>query len=161
MSDQYTEDPAKYRYILTRSWIGTGGLVNFLMLNPSIADATKDDPTIRKCVGFAKRWGFSGIVVTNLFAMRATKPVDLWRADFLTALGEEADTAIDEAARAADLVVVAWGAHQKASYRANAVMNLVIPTVDLYCIGRSKDGHPLHPCMAAYTDAPVIFRGRS
>lgn len=68
---------SNHRYTLRRDWLGVGGIVNFIMLNPSTADEIFNDPTIRKCIGFAKRWGFSGLVVTNLFAFRATDPADL------------------------------------------------------------------------------------
>lgn len=150
-----------HRYTLHRNWIGNGSIVNFLMLNPSTADDILDDQTIRKCCGFAKRWGFGGIVVTNLFAYRATKPVDLWSAasaNWSHALGERADEAIESAAKSADIVVAAWGAHKKAKPRADAVMSLIVPSIDLYCIGLTSGGFPLHPCMAGYTDAPVVFR---
>src|SRR5437868_12651695 len=63
----------KFRYRLTRQW-GEGAALPFVMLNPSTADAEQDDPTIRKCVGFAKRMGYDGIEVVNLYAYRATKP---------------------------------------------------------------------------------------
>src|ERR1700744_1291942 len=66
-----------HRFTLMRNWMGSGEIVNFVMLNPSTADDKFDDPTIRKCCGFAKRWGYSGIIVTNLFAFRATDPKDL------------------------------------------------------------------------------------
>ena len=66
-----------YRYSLTRKWEAWKGTVNFIMLNPSTADAQEDDPTIRRCIGFAKAWGYGGIVVTNLFAYRATNPKEL------------------------------------------------------------------------------------
>ena len=66
----------RYRYVLSRGW-GQGNLMNFVMCNPSTADAEVDDPTIRKCVGFAKKFGFDGIQVMNLFAFRATDPKEL------------------------------------------------------------------------------------
>lgn len=152
-----------HRFTLTRKWIGSGGRINWIMLNPSTADEVQDDPTIRKVIGFSKRWGFSELVVTNLFAFRATKPAALWKvheSDYVRALGTRADEAIEEAAKSSRLVVAAWGAHKKASARAEAVMNLVIHGIDLYCIGLTQGGFPLHPCMAAYTDAPVLFTGR-
>ena len=66
-----------YRYRLWRYWHTEREPLIFIMLNPSTADAMQDDPTIRKCIGFAKRLGFGGIEVVNLFAYRATDPRDL------------------------------------------------------------------------------------
>ena len=67
----------QYRYTLTRVWSLERGLVLFVGLNPSTADAERDDPTVRRCVGYARRWGFGGVLVANLFAYRATDPRDL------------------------------------------------------------------------------------
>ncbi|TMF61888.1 MAG: DUF1643 domain-containing protein, partial [Chloroflexi bacterium] len=60
----------RYRYRLWRRWDGARPVVAFVMLNPSTADARRDDPTIRRCIGFAKSWGFGGVEVVNLFAYR-------------------------------------------------------------------------------------------
>lgn len=149
-----------HRLTLRRSWIGDGGIVNWIMLNPSTADDKFDDPTIRKCCGFAKRWGYSGIIVTNLFAYRATYPKDLHSliqdGKLDIAIGEGNDEAIANAANEADLVVMAWGANA-ARYQ-NRVADVMRMFIAPSCIGLTKDGHPLHPCMAGYTDAPVPFR---
>lgn len=149
-----------HRVTLTRRWLGTGGEINWIMLNPSTADELADDPTIRKCIGFSKRWGFSSLVVTNLFSFRATHPKDLKdlvRSDYARAVGDN-DGALIECASRAQLVVAAWGTHGNIAGRAEDVLYRVIPSVDLYCIARTKDGFPLHPCMAGYTDAPLEFR---
>jgi hypothetical protein len=69
-----------YRYRLTRTWDAVRWSAAFVMLNPSTADAVDDDPTIKRCVGFAKRWGCGGIVVANLFAFRSADP-DEWPID--------------------------------------------------------------------------------
>lgn len=66
-----------YRYALTRVWDESKPLVLFIMLNPSTASGSIDDPTIRRCVGFASNWGYGGILVGNLFAFRATNPIDI------------------------------------------------------------------------------------
>src|SRR6266478_2655415 len=105
---------SNYRYVLRRNWLGSGGLLNFVMLNPSTADDVFDDATIRRCVGFAKRWGFSSLVVTNLCAYRATQPNDLWALVNLEnarhlAIGEGNTVHIEREAKMAHQVVCAWG----------------------------------------------------
>src|SRR5438105_288943 len=73
-------DGGRYRYSLTREWDRRGDQACWIMLNPSIANAERDDPTIRRCIGFARRWGLGGIVVVNLFGLVATYPIELARA---------------------------------------------------------------------------------
>lgn len=149
-----------HRLELSRSWIGTGGTVNWIMLNPSTADDVFDDPTIRKCIGFSKRWGFSRLSVTNLFSFRATDPRDMKecaRCDWVRAVGL-ADGALIQHASTADLVVAAWGIHGNFHGRADDVLNRVLPETQLFCIGKTKAGFPIHPVMAAYTSAPERFR---
>lgn len=142
--------------------MGSGGIVNWIMLNPSTADERFDDPTIRKCCGFAKRWGYRGITVSNLFAFRATDPADLIACaakDYGAAVGG-GETNCQMAAEAwrADLVVIAWGAHAKRfPERVREVLDTVLVESQLFCIGRTKEGHPLHPCMAPYIDHPIPF----
>ena len=99
-----------YRYSLTRKWEAWKGTVNFIMLNPSTADAQEDDPTIRRCIGFAKAWGYGGIVVTNLFAYRATNPKELKKVD--KPFGEHNHLyQLEAAVISSELTVCAWGAH--------------------------------------------------
>lgn len=149
-----------HRLILVREWLGTGGTVNWIMLNPSTADDVFDDPTIRKCVGFSKRWGFRGMTITNLFSFRATDPADLRmlvKTDYARAVGY-ADGALIQYARDAELVVAAWGNHGNLAGRADDVLSRVLPETSLSCIGLTKAGMPIHPCMTAYTDKPAQFR---
>jgi hypothetical protein len=154
-----------HRLTLRRSWIGTGGQVNWLMLNPSTATDTADDPTIRKCIGFSKRWGFSRMVVTNLFAFRATDPKDLHvllaTGRYDRAVGAGNDEAIANAANESGAVVVAWGANAGKGLVAMRVRAVMRMFQHPSCIGLTKDGHPPHPCMAGYTDAPIIFASQT
>lgn len=147
-----------YRYTLRRSWMGAGSVVNFVMLNPSTADEVFDDPTIRKCTGFAKRWGFSGLVVTNLFAFRATDPRDLRNCGLELAIGPENDAVLRREATLAGTVVCAWGEHGGWLKRDEAVMNGPLAGLDLGRIGSTRGGYPLHPSRCAYTSAPEMFR---
>jgi len=95
-----------YRYWLTRTWDESRSAVCWLMLNPSTADATRDDPTIRRCIGIARRWGHGGIVAVNLFALRATDPAELVRA--VDPVGPENDAAV-RSHTAGLRVIAAWG----------------------------------------------------
>lgn len=96
-----------YRYTLERQWCQDPRYVLWLMLNPSTADATKDDATIRRCVGFAKSWGYGGILVGNLYAYRATHPRELKSA--ADPVGPENDVHLLLLFRRASLVVCGWG----------------------------------------------------
>lgn len=159
-----------YRYRLDRWW-GEGPTVCFVMLNPSTADASVDDPTIRKCLGFAKRWGASAITVVNQFAYRATKPSDLRAFGLLAgedaARGPENVRHLETALRQADEVVCAWGAGGGVIERPRgdgfSYLNIpllarkVNPTVPVSCLGYTKGGMPRHPLMLGYSTQSEPF----
>ena len=141
-----------YRYHLTRTVAPSGGTVLWVMLNPSVADADTDDPTIRRCKSFTKAWGRGELQVVNLFALRSTKPAGLWAAR--NAVGPDNDawierTARDVAARPRGLVVCAWGAGggKRALMRAIAVEVLLRRAgVALHRLGVCEErGEPRHP----------------
>jgi hypothetical protein len=118
--------------------------VNFLMLNPSTADAFALDPTNRRCVGFAQRWGFGGLVTTNLFAFRSTDPKGLRGAT--DPIGSDNDTAIVHAARSAELVIASWGNHGTYRGRGEQVSDMLHRAgVALHHLRRTRAGHPAHP----------------
>lgn len=131
----------RYRYLLRRRW-GAGPRVAFVMLNPSTADASRDDPTIRRCVGFARRWGFRSVDVVNLFAYRTPHPRALARA--ADPVGPANDRHLRRAVRRAALVVCAWGATDLAHARARAVAGL-FDGIRLRCLGWTRSGAPRHP----------------
>jgi hypothetical protein len=127
----------------------------FVMLNPSTADASEDDPTIRKCIGFAKRWGAGGIRVVNLYPWRATNPRDLPNGREVggehTGVLSNNDAAILAASCDAGWVVVAWGAnHGPWPMQRVHVLDL-LRNRRVCCLGRTADGSPRHPLMLAYT----------
>lgn len=130
----------RYRYVLWRHWGGTGGTTMIVGLNPSTADATHDDPTIRRCIGFARDWGYSDLCMTNLFAYRATKPHDPMAAD--DPVGPDNDAWLFEVARNAAIVVAAWGVHGTRLGRDRVVRGM-LPCLN--ALRRTKDGHPGHP----------------
>lgn len=146
-----------YRYKLWRTWDYDLMPTAWVMLNPSTADATVDDPTIRRCMAFSRRWGAGGIIVVNLFALRATDPADLLRAARAGTdpIGPENDRHLLDVFPACDVVIAAWGAHAMAKDRAKAVLSLVPETMELSCLGTTKAGYPRHPLYVS-ADCPLI-----
>jgi len=144
-----------YRYVLTRTWDATAPAVTWIMLNPSTADAMKDDPTIRRCKAFARREGFGGMSVVNLFGLRATDPRTL--REHPDPVGPANDWFLRLHAQAAPRAVAAWGAHGALRGRVAEVAGMlaVSPGVRLECLGVTKDGHPRHP-LYVRSDAPLI-----
>jgi len=138
-----------YRYDLWRTWLGGDGFAMFVGLNPSTADETQDDPTIRRCVAFAKAWGYAGLCMTNLFAFRATDPRDMKRAS--DPVGPQNDMVLKERAGRAGVVVAAWGAHGTYKNRAWWVQGML---PKLHCLRLTKDGHPGHPLYLSKTLVP-------
>lgn len=132
--------PSAYRYALARP-LGDGATVTFVMLNPSTADATTDDPTIRRCIRFATTWGFGRLEVVNLYALRATDPAELWCA--ADPVGPDNDTHLARAMATADLVVAAWGARRPPGHAER--VDLVLGRASVHCLGRNRDGSPRHP----------------
>lgn len=138
------DDSGLYRYRLGREWDPLfPKRCCFIMLNPSIADASVDDPTIRRCIGFAKAWGFGSLGVLNLFAYRSTDP----KAIRLVAdpVGPENDKYIAREIRddACGLVVAAWGNGGMIHNRARAVVERFGKM--MLCLGKTEVGHPRHP----------------
>lgn len=123
------------------------------MLNPSTADAQRNDPTVRRCIGFSRAWGYGGLTAVNLFAFRATRPADLWRA--ADPVGRETDRHILAATARCDLIVVAWGAFPRAVERAAAVLG-VLPRIP-YCLALTQDGHPRHPLHSSGRLRPIPY----
>ncbi len=112
----------------------------FIGLNPSTADETKDDPTVRRCIGYARAWGYAGLCMTNLFAFRATLPGDMMSAE--NPVGVENNRTLVEMAENAGLVVAAWGIHGMYLGRDNEVSRLI---PDLYYLKLTRNGFPAHP----------------
>lgn len=159
-----------YRYKLWRTW-GHGRLVCFLMLNPSTADETDLDPTLRRCRGFAKAWEFSGFVVVNLFAVVSPDPrVLLTQQDAAGDLPRETTLGrvvtnlmvIQDEVQLAGRVVVGWGAFPEARERAERVTRLIRSYgVEPHCLGTTRGGHPKHPLYLASNTALVPFASNS
>lgn len=142
---------------LFRQWDSDRPEMMLVMLNPSTADGMTDDPTIRKCIGFATRLGFGSIVVVNLFSYRATDPLDLKKAGYPQ--GETDNGVIRVAAgknkNAGGRVVAAWGRNAPAERAAAVRTMLRNDRIRLFHFGLTKDGQPRHPLMLPYA-TPMI-----
>lgn len=142
--DAVISDCQRYRYLLRRTWDHGKPRVLYIMLNPSTADAEKDDATIRSCIRLAKGEGYGSFEVVNLFAFRATNPMELQRAE--DPIGPRNDDAIEAALHRCDMAICAWGAHPIAESRGRAVRAMIRthrPAV--FCFGRTHSGAPKHP----------------
>lgn len=138
-----------YRYRLWRLW-GQGPLLGFIGLNPSTADAQIDDPTIRKCVGFARRAGFGGIEVCNLFAFRSRWPRALGEA--ADPVGPDNDSFLLAMAGRVAACVACWGNHGGLWGRDAVVEALLLSRrIQLKCLAVTAKGKPSHPLMLPYS----------
>lgn len=137
-------DCGQYRYQLTRDIPdGSEAPAVFVMLNPSTADAMHDDPTIRRCMGFAKSWGASSLIVANLYALRSTDPKALWTHP--DPVGPENNKHLAELARKHFYVVCAWGANARPDRVRDFLRVMEASEASLWCLGETKAGAPRHP----------------
>jgi hypothetical protein len=148
----------RYRYRLWRRWAEGQPCVVWLMLNPSTADALALDPTVTRCLRFAKRWGCGSMEVLNLYGLRSTDPAGLWVAE--DPVGPETDAQIDDVLQAmlcSERLIVAWGAHAKPD-RVAAVMSIIrarLHASQVGCLGLTKRGQPRHPLYIRGDTQPV------
>lgn len=141
-----------YRYCLRREWDTTLPAVLFVGLNPSTATATIDDPTIRRCVRFAKDWGFGSLVMANLFAYRATDPAVL--CSVVDPIGPKNDWWLSFLRSRVELVIAAWGTNGGLLCRDAKVISKL---PNLHCLGLTKSGHPRHPLYLPAATEPIRF----
>lgn len=135
-----------YRYTLTRVWDATLPIITFVLLNPSTADAEQLDPTLRRCVGFARREKYGGMLILNLYAFRTKDPKLMLSAP--DPVGPENDRVL---ANATGTVVAGWGTNA-APPRVALALELLPP---LHALGVTRDGHPAHPLYLS-ADAPLV-----
>ena len=152
-------DCGTYRYLLTRGGGARG--VTFVMLNPSTADADQDDPTIRRCIGYADAWGYGQLAVVNLFAFRATEPAAMWDAcdaNGVDIIGPLNDDHIEDVCLAASLVVCAWGNQATRRSRAATVLRRLREIgIRPYTLRLSKQGQPCHPLYLPGNLTPILL----
>lgn len=146
----------RYRYRLARNWDESKPTVVFCGLNPSTADETADDPTIRREVGFAKEWGFGTLVKVNAYAWRSTDPKGLWLAE--EPCGEDNLGHIVEVAKTADLFVAAWGNNIRRDREAEVVAVLLGASVPVHALKITKAGNPSHTLYLPKTLRPFVWR---
>ena len=133
----------KYRYALWRIWDETEPLVLFVGLNPSTADATQDDPTLRSCIRLASRWGYGGLYMTNLFAYRSTDPTQIEQVD--DPIGPENDRWIKRLLEYVSEIVVCWGGIKQRKHLDRDKLVLELLGDRVMCLGLTKDKAPRHP----------------
>lgn len=140
-----------YRYSLWRLWgQPTDGYAMFIGLNPSTADEKVDDRTVRRCISYAQDWGYGGLVMTNLFAFRATKPTAMKAAT--DPVGAENDAYLHRLSKDAAVVVAAWGDDGLHMARGEAVRKM-LPS--LHALAFTKAGLPRHPLYLHRSLTPV------
>ena len=155
-------DDRLYRYILTRTWDITKPYIIFVGLNPSTADETDDDNTIKKLMRYAKRWGYGGIIMTNIFAFRATEPKDMKKAE--DPIGPDNDRYLANmlSSGVATTVVAMWGNHGVYKGREERVRQLLNEMefkgyISVKCFEISKQGQPKHPLFLSESLDPISF----
>ena len=130
----------KYRYSLTRSWNSADGYVLFIGLNPSIADETINDPTLTRCINFAKDWGYGGLIMVNLFAYMSTYPTDLKKVKL--PIGNNNNKHILKNHQKSQLTVAAWGNDGHFLKRDKEILKIISNPM---CLNINKSGQPSHP----------------
>lgn len=141
-----------HRYVLIREWDLDKPSLMIVSLNPSTADEKINDPTITRCIGFAKKWGFGKLFVTNLFAFRATFPKDLFNSK--NPVGEKNDCWLKKLSKEVDKIVLAYGNHGKFKDRHDKILKII---KNPYCIKKTKTGMPTHPLYLKYTKKPIKY----
>lgn len=131
-----------YRYWLSREFIQGSGHCVFIGLNPSTGDADSDDPTIRRCMGFAADWGYRHLSVVNLFAYRTPSPAVLKSSENPEGAGNRA--ALRKSLRNADCIIAAWGSHGTYQNQATKLAQ-IWAEYPLQCFGQTKNSQPVHP----------------
>lgn len=133
-----------WRYLLTREWDDNLPALNVVGLNPSTADETIDDPTIRRCIRFAHEWGYGRLLMTNIFAFRATDPRALRTEQ--NPIGPDNDAFLVNTARRSKTVAIAWGNHGALYGRDLAALALLRSArTGIWCFGLTKTQQPKHP----------------
>ena len=149
----------RYRYWLEAKLGNGDGVCMFLMLNPSTADEVRSDPTVTRCKGFARSWGYGALWVCNLFALRSSDPNALRESPAPT--GPQNDGHILKCARDADRIVCAWGNHGLHLDRGERVVRMLEGdglSDRMYHLGLTKTDQPRHPLYLKADTRPLLFQ---
>lgn len=153
--EAYISDCGLFRYTLTRAWDAALPALVFVMLNPSKADASCDDPTIKKCITVARFNGYGGILVVNLYPYRATNPKEL-RKDLLPELNH---LILEMVFHTANKIICAWGANARGDPQAAKVLKMIRATwKSPWALRLLKDGTPEHPLFIPGETYPVKIK---
>lgn len=151
-------DSMLYRYFLERNFAIGKGVCHFVMLNPSTADESKNDPTVARCCSYAQQWGFSKLWVTNIFPLRSTDPKGLYDHKFAKSVLKINESFIVNLSEDADLIIVAWGNHGMYLEQGPKILAKIVEISPgrVYNLGVTKTGCPKHPL---YLRKDVIRNG--
>ena len=141
-----------YRYALWRIWDDSLPKLLFIGLNPSTADETNDDPTMRRCIRFSKDLGYGGFIMGNIFSYRSTDPKKL--KNIKNPIGKRNNFWLKKLHNEAGMTIAAWGTHGKYLDRGADVMKLLD---ELYCLRITKEGFPSHPLYLPSTLKPIKY----
>lgn len=151
------DESKRYRFSLERIWDKTKGKITFILLNPSVATGTSDDPTTTRCINLAKQFGYGRIEIVNLFSYIATYSTELETMSKELAIGTENEQFIYRAINSADISVAGWGVNCNIHNRHRDIFE-IFKEHQLYCLGKlSKEGHPQHPLARVKVDSLNIF----
>ncbi len=141
-----------FRYALWRNWDNHRPKIVFVGLNPSTADENQDDPTIRRCISFARTWGYGGVLIGNLFAFRATRPADLKKTPM--PIGRDNNKWLDTMIVVSGRVLACWGNHGSHLSQDRLFVDRYS---DLYCLAVNSTGAPVHPLYQPGSSIPSKY----
>ena len=144
-----------YRYFLWTLWDTTRPLVLWILLNPSIASLSQNDPTVSRCMQRSQILGFGEAIITNAFAYRSTDPKQLYQAT--NPIGPDNNYWLRTLSQQADQIICGWGSHGAYQDRDQAIQSL-LKTQNLYCLGQTQKGQPKHPLYLSYRVQPELFQ---
>lgn len=152
------DEQNQYRYLFECTWGLKERYVTFIMLNPSVGNQDRPDPTLKRCINFAKDWGYDGVRVVNLFAGISTKPQNL--SSMPDPIGPENDYYISTYTKDSEMVVLAWGQSITSNFARSRMEETLFLLRDkpLYCLAKTNCGtYPKHPLFLRRDLTPIPF----